>query len=102
MNDTKWNELRLAMYELKPAPKWRTKDIENGYLSEWDSEWYYHFRDGGYSTIEWVEIRITSPEQKECILEKLAKIHVPIESTSESIKVFGYIKTGQFVEYAKL
>jgi hypothetical protein len=69
MSDTKWDELRLAMYELKATPAWRTKCWENGYISEWDKEWFYHFREGGYELIEWVEIRIESEEQKQkCFL----------------------------------
>lgn len=53
MNDTKWDELRLAMYGLKGvASRWRTLDVESGYLSVWDRDWYYHFRNGGYKFIQ--------------------------------------------------
>ena len=52
MNDTKWDELRLGMHGLEIfSPRWRTKDAENGYVSEWDTEWFHHFRIGGYATI---------------------------------------------------
>ncbi|MBU1070709.1 hypothetical protein KJ975_14195, partial [Myxococcota bacterium] len=50
MNNTKWDELRLGMYELEPEPEWRTKCWENGYITPWDFGWYYHFREGGYRT----------------------------------------------------
>nr|GEU28042.1 hypothetical protein [Tanacetum cinerariifolium] len=74
MNDTKWDELRLAMYELGPlSPKWRTLDVENGHLSEWDGEWFYHFRNGGYKFIKWVEIAIESPAQRQAVLTELVK-----------------------------
>ncbi len=43
MNDTKWDELRLAMYELEPSPAYRTKCWENGYIPPWDGEWFHHF-----------------------------------------------------------
>lgn len=37
MNKTKWEEIRLSMYNLginmKTVIKWRTKDIKNGYIS---------------------------------------------------------------------
>lgn len=77
MNNTKWDELRLAMYGLDHmSPRWRTKDV-SGYLSEWDGEWFHHFRSGGYDSIEWVEIQVTSPEQDAEVLTRLRKVHVP-------------------------
>jgi len=102
MSDTKWNELRLAMYDLKPTPAWRTKCWENGYISEWDKEWFYHFSLGGYELIEWVEIHIESKEQKEKVLSELVRVHVPTEEMSEGFRVYGYIQLGQSIEFAKL
>ena len=33
MNNTKWEELRAAMYGLDGLrPRWRTKDLESGYV----------------------------------------------------------------------
>ncbi len=44
-NDTKWNEL-LSYFrnipENEQAPAFRCKCIESEYISEWDSEWFYH------------------------------------------------------------
>jgi|GEM_PF-6852862 len=58
MDDTKWDEVRLAMYGLGPrSPRWRTRDRVSGYVSDWDGEWFYDFRTGGDDTIEWVESR---------------------------------------------
>jgi len=102
MSDTKWDELRLAMYELEPTPSWRTKCWENGHVSEWDKEWFYHFSVGGYELMEWVEIRIESKEQKHKVLSELARVHVPTEEISEGFRVYGYIKLGQSIQYAKL
>lgn len=52
MNNTKWEELRLAMHSLgKLRPQWQTKDLETGYVPCWDGDWFYHFRDGGYDSI---------------------------------------------------
>lgn len=101
MNNTKWEEVRLAMYNLPLPPKWRTKDIETGYISTWDREWFYHFKNGGYETIEWVEIQPDSSEQKENILTALAKIHLPLEVGETSLKVYGFILPGIFIDYAK-
>ena len=100
MNDTKWDELRLAMYELGPlSPKWRTLDVENGHLSEWDGEWFYHFRNGGYKFIKWVEIAIESPAQRQAVLTELAKVHVPGKSTETGFRVLGYTELGVEVDY---
>ena len=99
MNDTKWDELRLAMYGLGEChPKWRTKDV-SGYLSEWDGEWYYHFRAGGYASIQWVEIRVTSPEQDAAVLAALREVHVPGGRTEQGFRVYGYTETGTSTDY---
>lgn len=102
MNNTKWDEIRLAMSSLPISPEWRTKDLENGYISEWDREWLYHFKIGGYETIEWLEIRHASLEQKEKILMELSSIHVPLEIKEKTVKVYGFVLPGVFIEHAKL
>jgi hypothetical protein len=100
MNDTKWDELRLGMYGLgKQSPRYRTRALENGYESSWDGEWYYHFRDGGYRSIEWVEIEVTSSEQLMAVQDVLASIHVPGERTPLGFKVYGYMRPGMAVDY---
>jgi len=102
MNNTKWEELRTAMCELeKLSPQWQTKDIETGYICQWDGEWFYHFSEGGYETIEWVNIKIVSQEQKKAVLRSIVKIHVPGEETDEGFRVYGYLKLGQQVDYLK-
>ena len=100
LNNTKWDEIRLAMYGLGPlSPKWRTRDRETGYVSEWDGEWFYHFRAGGYESIEWVDIRIDSPAQEEAVRSELKKIHVPGCKTEEGFRVFGYQAAGVALQY---
>lgn len=39
MNNTKWNEIFQAFYNSEPVVMWRTRDIETGYLSNWDGCW---------------------------------------------------------------
>ena len=94
MNKTKWDEIRLSMYNLginmKTAIKWRTKDVKNGYISNWDGEWYYHFKNGGYETIEWLEISTPNNIIKEAILNELKKIHIPSKIQEGSIMIYGY------------
>jgi hypothetical protein len=47
MNNTKWRELRAAMDAIEVATTYRVMNI-NGYYSEADTEWFYHFEAGGY------------------------------------------------------
>ncbi|WP_375314913.1 DUF6678 family protein [Schlesneria sp. DSM 10557] len=99
MNDTKWNELRLAMYELDDlSPLWRVKDL-SGYLCPWDGDWFYHFRTGGYDSIEWVEIQITSPAQDSAVLKLLREIHLPGHRTDCGFRVYGFIHCGTPISY---
>lgn len=88
------------MYELGPlSPKWRTLDVESGHLSDWDGEWFYHFRNGGYKFIKWVEIAIESHAQRQAVLTELAKVRVPGESTETGFRVLGYAELGVEVDY---
>ena len=99
MNDTKWDELRLAMYAIRPAPKWRTKDVHSGFTSPWDGEWYYHFRDGGYDSIEFVEIRAEDPQHLDSIVASLRAIHVPGVIEGDVVTVYGHIEPGEAVDW---
>lgn len=100
MNTTKWQELRIAMHELTSnRPKWRTKCVTNGYISEWDGEWYYHFSEGGFKEIEWVEIKVENEEQKRMVLKELKSIHLPGHEVDVGYKVYGYVQSGQLVDY---
>ena len=103
MNNTKWDELRLAMYGLGNAsPKWRALDAENGHLSKWDGEWFHHFRAGGYKFIKWVEIAIESAQQEQAVLAQLVKVHVPGERIEHGFRVLGYAEAGVEVSYLSL
>jgi hypothetical protein len=99
MNDTKWDELRLAMYNLgELGPDWRTKDV-SGYLSSWDGDWFYHFREGGYASIEWVDIRVSSPEQEVAVLALLQRIHLPGHRVEAGFRIYGYAQDGVGIDY---
>jgi hypothetical protein len=98
MNNTKWEEIRLAMHNYPLPIEWRTKDIENSYICDWDSDWFYHFKLDGYKTIEWLEIKVVNDDIKNDIVTLLRKIHVAGEILKDSIKVYGYKKDG-FVDY---
>jgi hypothetical protein len=99
MNDTKWEELRLAMYNLGPSsPRWRAKDL-SGYTSPWDGEWFYHFRNGGYVSIEWVEIQVSSVDQDAVVLALLKAIHLPGVRIERGFRIYGYTSDGVAVDY---
>ncbi|WP_327197080.1 DUF6678 family protein [Sphingobium yanoikuyae] len=98
MNDTKWNEIRLAMYGLSPSPAWRAFDL-SGYQSAIDREWYYHFRAGGYTSMQYVDILVDDAAQRSHVLQALRTIHVPGKETAEGFRVFGYLRDGQTADY---
>ena len=99
MNNTKWEEIREAMYNSPTHIQWRTKDIETGYISTWDAEWYYHFRLGDYKYIEWLEIKAETDELRKDLLDILQKIHVPGKVLEDVIRVYGYVDTESYVDY---
>jgi len=99
MNNTKWDELRLAMYELQPSPKWRTCDAQSGYVSNWDGDWFYHFRAGGYEWILWAELLIESDEQRRLVLAELVRIGLPGYESDGNLVVVGYSESGQVIDY---
>jgi hypothetical protein len=77
MNNTKWDKIRLAMAALDPSPSYRTRCIDNGYISNWDHEWLYHFQIGGYECIEWLEISCETEQEKSNVLNALKKNSYP-------------------------
>lgn len=102
MCNTKWDELRQAMHGLDTlTPRWRTLDIGNGHLSEWDHDSFYHFRSGGYASIQWAEIAVDTDEQRAAVLAELIRINVPGETTASGYRVFGYAQAGQSVDYIR-
>jgi Family of unknown function (DUF6678) len=102
MNNTKWEELRLGMYSLGDlSPYWRTRNTKSGYVSQWDREWFYHFRDGGYETIEWVEMRIDNDAQRVAVATVLKAHHIPVESIETGYKIYGYAADTATIAYIK-
>ncbi len=98
MNDTKWEELRLAMHSLDPAPRWSTLST-NGHQSRPDRDWFYHFRESGYEDILHVDIFADNPEHRRTIHSELKRIHLPGEETADGFRVFGYIPQGKAVDF---
>jgi hypothetical protein len=98
MNNTKWDELRLAMHALDRRPFWRCRDI-NGHYSDDDREWFHHFRSGRYDSILYVDITADDPAHRKSIRAALKAIHLPGEETEAGFRVFGYSQTGQALVY---
>ena len=99
MNNSKWDKIRLAMAGIEQNPGYRTRCIDNGYISNWDHDWLYHFPIGGYKCIEWLEILCNTAQEKEAVSKALKKIRVPGEAIPTRFIVYGYIKAGQSIGY---
>jgi hypothetical protein len=100
MNDTKWEELRAAMYDLgRLHPQFRIKDRDREAPWSWDGEWFYHFRLRDYRAIEYVDLEVRSQEQRDAVRSRLRAIHVPGFETDEGFRVCGWIERGVFVDY---
>src|SRR5215510_14362964 len=98
MNNTKWDELRLAIYVFEPPPRWQCMTT-TGHYSASDTEWFYHFRSSGYDDIRYVDIFAAGPTHREWINRALKKIHLPGEETAGRFRVYGYVEPGQVVDY---
>jgi hypothetical protein len=98
MNKTKWNEIRLAMVNLASPPLWKTTSL-NGYESAVDGEWFYHFSEGGYSDIQYLDVFTNSVEQHALVGALLRAIHLPGLENSSGYRIFGYIDSANYVGY---
>ena len=98
MNNTKWEELRLAMHAIVPAPRYRCMTI-TGHYSHEDVDWFYHFRADGYEDIQYVDIFADSQAHREQIGSVLKKIHLPGEETGDGFRIYGYARPGQSLDY---
>jgi hypothetical protein len=68
-------------------------------VSPWDGDWFYHFQNGGYRSIEWVEIRVATPQQDAAIEVALRRVHVPGHRIEQGFRVYGYVQEGAPVDY---
>lgn len=98
MNDTKWEEVRLAMYALDPSPAWSTLST-NGHHHGPDRDWFYHFRNGSYEDLVHVDIHVATSGQRELVRSVLKRIHVPGEETADGFRVLGYVESGRATDY---
>ncbi len=82
-NNTKWSELISEIRDLPNPPCYRTK-VVNGYVSGWDSEWYYHL-PFPLLCVEWIDIELT-----ENVLALVNEIGFEFEKTKSIIRIWGY------------
>lgn len=100
MNNTKWEEVRQAMYALDaPKPRFQIKDRDRDTPWGWDGEWFYHFREGPYDLIEWVDIQVYSTKQRDEVRTILRRIHAPGIETETGFRIMGWINESDFVDY---
>ncbi|WP_318858808.1 DUF6678 family protein [Sinorhizobium meliloti] len=80
MDNTKWDELRLAMRVLDRPPLWRCKDV-NGHYSGDDREWFHHFQTVDMPATSGWDITAQSPAHRDSDQSlPLKAIHLPGES----------------------
>lgn len=98
MNNTKWNEIRLAMIAMESPPLWIITYL-NGYQSMVDGEWFYHFKEGGYLDIQYLDILTNSVEQHAMVGSILQAIHLPGMETSTGYRILGYANSVSKVDF---
>lgn len=65
-----------------------------GYNYGSDRKWSYHFREGGYDDMLYVDIQVETLSQRERVRSTLRKVHVPGEGMPEGFRVFAYLQGG--------
>ena len=88
MNDTKWRELCYTFSAFDVPPRWRTRDLLNGHLSEWHREWFHHVGPD-YCSIEWLEIDPSGCD-RERVRTVLREVGAPFEESGQLLRVIGY------------
>ncbi|WP_125784677.1 DUF6678 family protein [Pseudoalteromonas rubra] len=101
-NNTKWNELISEIREWKPwQPSYRSKWV-NGYISYWDTEWYYHL-PFPFVGVQWLDIGTHQEvmtgqlieneiiDHSEKIINLLDNIGFSFAISDDFIRVWGYL-----------
>ncbi|GAB5561293.1 MAG: hypothetical protein SynsKO_29400 [Synoicihabitans sp.] len=100
-NNVKWNKLITYMRNLEGwKPSWRSKSV-NGYMSEWDVEWWYHL-PFPFKLVRWFDIgcheinrtgALTDDkviDHSEEFISMLKGIGFEYEKRNGIIRIFGY------------
>jgi FAD/FMN-containing dehydrogenase len=100
MNDTKWREVcELFRHWSAPPPRFRISDLlaPDGYVSEWDREWYYHPRP--YVSIQWLEVEIPS-DSVPAALARCKEIGASVEARDVGLRVWGWVGPANRPQFA--
>ena len=95
MNNTKWNKIFNAFYQNEcsdnlPMVRWRTRDLETGFISRWDGTWsHFACEPKDWAYIDYLQIELTQ-ENKKFVLDELRRIHVPATVSEEIVTIYGY------------
>jgi len=92
-NNTKWSELREAMLGIpeEQRPK-RRSVVLDGFESDYDGEWYYHFRDGGYDELRHIDVKSPNDVIDAAVLLAIRKLHLAASRVGPNIwRIFGYV-----------
>lgn len=96
MNNTKWNEIFIAFYDIecsdspsKPLIPWMTQTTR-GFVYGPENTWtHFGSEPADYKDIEWLKIILT-PANRDVVLQTLKEIHVPGEVLEDEVIVYGY------------
>lgn len=83
-NNTKWNKLISEIREFSIKPCYRTK-VVNGYISDWENEWYYHL-PFPLLCVEWIDIELS-----DSVLTLVKDIGFEFEVSNSMVRVWGYL-----------
>lgn len=70
-----------------------------GYNSGSDRKWSYHFREGGYDDMLYVDIQVETLSRRKRVRSTLRKVHVPGDETPGVFRVFGYLQGCQSADH---
>lgn len=59
------------------------------FLSPLGGDWFYYFREYGFDSIEWVELKIDNTAQYEIVLGILKQINLPSSKSYSGFKIHG-------------
>ena len=91
MNDTKWREVcELFRNWSAPPPRFRIRDLlaPDGFLSEWDREWYYHPKP--YVSIHWLDVELPS-DSVPAAVARCKDIGAAVEARETGVCIWGWL-----------
>ncbi len=109
LNNAKWNNLFEVLKEIESVLDFQRKDLDEDAGLHWDSDIYHIF--GGYQYIEWLNIRAMTAERQgalmpdkvtnhiDLLLVALKQTSVPYSIYADGVRVWGYLREGNSVNW---